>query len=63
MDVIKYDVLGKTFKNKKGYEFVVEEKEEPTSNGAATYKVRFTKSGYIAHNVTSGHIRAGEVKD
>lgn len=63
MEVIKYDVLGKTFKNKKGYEFVVEEKEEPTSNGAATYKVHFTKSGYIAHNVTSGHIRAGEVKD
>lgn len=58
-----YDILGKTFKNKLGYEFVVLEEEGRTANYIQQYKVQFIKSGYIAHNITSGHIRAGEVKD
>ena len=60
---MKYNILGKTFKNKKGYEFVVEKEDGITSSHAKTYTVRFLKSNYIAINVTSGHIRSGEVKD
>ena len=63
MGVAKYDVLGKVFKNKKGLEFIVLELESRNAIGAALYKVKFLKSGYISHNVSSGHIRKGEVKD
>ena len=63
MGVAKYNVLGKVFKNKKGLDFIVLELENRSSIGAALYKVQFLKSGYISHNVTSGHIRNGEVKD
>ncbi len=59
----KYEVLGEVFKNKKGLEFIVEELESVNENSIRFYKVRFLKSGYISHNVSSGHIRAGEVKD
>lgn len=58
-----YDVLNKVFKNKKGLEFVVLEEEGVSFQRAKLYKVKFIKSGYIAHNISSGHIRTGEVKD
>lgn len=60
--LLKYDIVGKTFKNKKGYKFVVLEQDGRSANGAATFKVKF-ESGYIANKITSGHIRSGEVKD
>lgn len=63
MGIQKYNILGKVFKNKLGYEFIVEELESRTENQIALYKCRFLKSGYIAHNVPSGHIRKGEIKD
>ena len=59
----RYDIIGEIFRNKKGLEFVVEERESVAKNGIKLYKVRFLKSGYIAHNISSGHIRRGEVKD
>lgn len=59
----KYDIVGKTFKNKKGIEFLVTKQEGKTNNGIACFEVVFSESGYVAHGVTSGHIRSGEVKD
>lgn len=59
----KYKIEGKIFKNKKGLEFKVLEVESINANKVKLYKVVFLKSGYVAHNVSSGHIRNGEVKD
>jgi len=59
----KYKIIGETFRNKNGFEFIVEDLESITSNSIRLYRVRFLKSGYIAHNISSGHIRNGEVKD
>ena len=58
-----YDIVGKTFKNKKGLEFIVIEQSGRSNNYIAQFTVKFIKSGYIAYNITSGHIRKGEVKD
>ena len=63
MGINKYNIVGETFKNKKGLEFVVLELESRNTANMALYKIKFTKSGFIAHNVSSGHIRNGEVKD
>lgn len=59
----KYKIIGETFKNNLGLEFVVEGCESVTANSIKLYRVRFIKSGFVAHNISSGHIRKGEVKD
>lgn len=59
---LKYDIVGKTFKNKKGLEFKVEEKAGIAENGTPLFKITFVGSGYSTR-ASSGHIRAGEVKD
>ena len=59
----KYDIVGKVFTNKKGLKFIVEKQSGRTKNYISTFTVRFLESGYIAENITSGHIRKGEVKD
>lgn len=60
---LKYDIIGKVFENKKGLKFIVEKQTGRNSKSIALYSVRFLKSGYIANNISSGHIRKGEVKD
>ena len=60
--LLKYDIVGKTFKNKKGLEFVVEERIERSPYGIPMYKIKFINSGYEGI-ASSGHIRKGEVKD
>lgn len=60
---VKYDIVGKVFKNKKGLEFKVIKQVGRNKQYAALYEVQFVKSGYIATNISSGHIRSGEVKD
>lgn len=59
----RYKVIGEKFQNKNGIEFIIEDCESITPNSVRLYRVRFIKSGYVAHNVSSGHIRNGEVKD
>ena len=34
-----------------------------SANSISLYDVRFLESGYVAHDISSGHIRRGEVKD
>lgn len=58
----KYNILGKVYRNKKGLEYKVLDVES-VKNYVKLYKVQFLQSGYIAHNISSGHIRSGEVKD
>ena len=60
---MKYDIVGQTFKNKKGLEFIVLEKTGKSRTSISLYKIRFLESGYIADGISSGHIRKGEVKD
>ena len=59
----KYNIVGKIFKNKKSLEFIVINKTHKNAKSVQLYDVRFIKSGFIAHNISSGHIRNGEVKD
>lgn len=60
---LKYDIVGQTFKNKKGLAFVVVERTGCTETKIPLYKIKFLQSGYEADDISSGHIRKGEVKD
>lgn len=60
---MKYDIVGKMYENKKGHPFKVLRQSGKTSKSIALFDVYFPNSGYIARNVSSGHIRNGEVKD
>ncbi len=63
MSKLIYDIVGQMFYNKKNLAFVVVEQTGYSKTRIPLYKVRFLQSGYEAENISSGHIRAGEVKD
>lgn len=58
---LKYDILNKTFTNKKGYVFTVTKLAGKTANSIQLYECVF-ESGWTTI-ASSGHIRSGEVKD
>lgn len=59
----KYEIVGKSFTNKKGIPFIVTAQSGKTPTGIALYDVLFPGSNYVAKGISSGHIRKGEVKD
>ena len=58
-----YQIVGQTFYNKKGLAFTVVEQTGYSETKIPLYKIRFLQSGYETDNISSGHIRKGEVKD
>lgn len=61
MENVKYEIVGKTFVDNAGNKFVVEGLDHRNKNSVSFYKCVY-ESGWVAVT-TSGHIRAGEVKD
>lgn len=59
--LLKYDIIGKTFKDKSGNTFKVECVDHINDKSIKFYKCVY-ESGWITIT-TSGHVRAGEIKD
>lgn len=62
---ISTNIVGKTFVNNRGLEFIVTDKYTVQTNStiATKYTVKFLKSGYIKKNCNCSEIKSGMVKD